>query len=79
MSNINDLKLKEYKRRKILRYLIILFCGLTIFLEGLALFKVISYVWGLIPFIITYVIKYFYEGNEVKKNKKDNVKEKKMK
>ena len=74
VTNINDEKFKEYRKRKILKYLIILFCLFTIFLEGLALFKVISYIWGLIPFIITYIIKYFYVKNDFKVNKKNKVK-----
>ena len=71
MTNINDKKYKEYKKRKILRYLIILFCLFTIFLEGLALFKVISYIWGIIPFVTTYIIKYILlkDSDENKKVK----------
>lgn len=71
--NKNDLKIKEYKKIKIYKYLIITLSLLTIILESLALFKVISYVWGLIPFVICYIVKYFYTGNSIKK--KDNKKE----
>ena len=58
--NNNDLKIKEYKKKKIYKYLIITLSLLTIILESLALFKVISYVWGLIPFVLCYIVKYFY-------------------
>ena len=76
--NNNDLKIKEYKKKKIYKYLIITLSLLTIILESLALFKVISYVWGLIPFVLCYIIKYFYAGNSIKKrkNKKEKNKQK---
>ena len=76
MTNLNDKKLKEYKKRKILKYLIIFLSLLTITLESLALFKMISYVWGLIPFIICYIVKYFYEGNTIELKKDDQKKKK---
>ena len=65
MTNINDNKIKEYKKRKILKYLIIILNLFTITLESLALFKMISYIWGLIPFVISYIVKYFYSGNTI--------------
>ena len=57
----NEEKFKEYKINKILRYSIIVLSFLIIFLEALALFNVISYLWGLIPFIISCIVKYIYE------------------
>ena len=75
MTNKNDQKIKEYKKRKILKYLIIFFSLLTITLESLAIFKMISYLWGLIPFVICYIVKYFYSGNTIE-FKKDNQKKK---
>ena len=48
----NDEKYNIYKKKKKLKYLIIFFSLLTIFLEALALFRVISYLYGLIPFVI---------------------------
>ena len=76
--NKNDLQFKEYKKKKIYKYLIITLSLLTIILESLALFKVISYVWGLIPFVLCYIVKYFYTGNSIKKkkNKKEKNKQK---
>ena len=72
--NNNDLKIKEYKKKKNYKYLIIILSLLTIILESLALFQVISYLWGLIPFVLCYIVKYFYAGNSIKKKK--NTKEK---
>lgn len=76
MTNINDKKYKEYKKRRILKYVIIILSFLTIVLESLALFQMISYIWGLIPFCICYIVKYFYEGNTIeRKSKKDKKKD----
>lgn len=68
--NVNEKKYKEYQKKKILRYLIIIFSLITIILESLALFKVISYIWGLIPFLIYTIIKYFYNDFHKEKSKK---------
>ena len=57
----NDEKVKRYKKRKIYRYLIILFSFMVIILESFALFKVISYLWGLIPFVLSCIVKYLYQ------------------
>ena len=65
----NDQKIKSYKKRKLYRYLIILFSFMVIVLESFALFKVISYLWGLIPFILSCIFKYLNE-KEFNKNKK---------
>ena len=64
----NEEKYSQYKRRKIYRYLIIIFSFLVIVLEAFALFKVISYLWGLIPFILSCIVKYLFE-REVDKKK----------
>ncbi len=56
----NDDKYQKYLLKKIYKYLIIFLSLVTIFLESLALFKTISYLWGLIPFILIYIVKYFY-------------------
>lgn len=60
MPNKNDLKIKEYNKRKVLRIIIFSLSLLTIILESLALFGLISYYFGIIPFLICYVVKYFY-------------------
>ena len=76
MDNVNDKKYKEYKKKKIAKYLFILLCLVTIFLESLALFGTISFVWGLIPFVLAYTIKYLLsdEFKVKKKEKKKNIK-----
>lgn len=68
--NKNDLKVKEYKRKKIIKYAIIGLSFLTIVLESFALFQMISYLWGLIPFVLTYIIKYFCIEDGTKKKEK---------
>lgn len=72
MNNINDKKYQEYKRKKIGKYLYFLFSLLTIFLESLALFGTISFLWGLIPFVLAYLIKYLLSDEF--KNRKKNIK-----
>ena len=74
----NDEKYNVYKKKKILRYLIISFSLVTIFLESLALFRVISYLYGLIPFVLLYIVKYYYAKLTDKSDKK-NTKAKKKK
>ena len=59
--NESDKKLKEYRKKQILKYLMIV-CSLSVIvLESFALFNVISYLWGIIPFVLNLIIKYFYE------------------
>ena len=54
----NDDKVKRYRRKKIYRYLIIILSFMIVVLESFALFNVISYLWGLIPFVINCIVKY---------------------
>jgi len=67
---------KQYKRKKLYRYLIIILSFLVIVLESFALFKVISYLWGLIPFVLSCIVKYLNEREitNKEKTKKDNKK-----
>lgn len=59
--NNNDKKVKEYRKKQILKYLMIV-CSLSVIvLESFALFNMISYLWGVIPFVLNLIIKYFYE------------------
>ena len=72
----NEEKYNVYKKKKILRYLMIIFSFLTIVLESFALFRVISFLFGLIPFILLYITKYYYgiiddNTKSEKKNKKN--------
>ncbi len=62
--NNNDKKVKEYKKRQLLKYAIIILSFMVIVLESLALFKVISYLWGLIPFLGNCIVKYFYDSKK---------------
>ena len=64
--NENDKKYKEYRKRKILKYSLIITSLFVIVLEILALFQKISYLWGLIPFVINCIIKYIYEKDNKK-------------
>lgn len=59
--NNNDKKVEYYKKKQILKYLMLLCCLSVIVLESFALFNKISYLWGLIPFLLNCIIKYFYE------------------
>jgi len=55
--NKNDKKYREYKKNKLLKYVYVLLSLAVIVLETLALFKVINMIWGLIIFIIIYLLK----------------------
>lgn len=66
----NDLKYQEYLKRTFLRYSTIFLSILTIVLEILALFGFMSFIWGLIPFILSNVAKYFYTKKNEKVDKK---------
>lgn len=59
--NNNDKKVEYYKKKTILKYLLIV-CSLSVIvLEAFALFNKISYLWGLIPFLLNCIIKFLYE------------------
>lgn len=74
----NEKKYDIYKKKKILRYLMIFFSLATIILEAFALFRMISFLFGLIPFFLLYLTKYYYakisESEENQKNKKKSQK-----
>ena len=63
MNNSNDDKIKEYQRKKVLKYLIILLSIIVVVLEVLALFKVISMIWGLLLFIVIYILKKIFQSH----------------
>ncbi len=68
-----DEKYQRYRKRKILRYLIILGAILTIVLEVLALMKKISLIYGIIPFIMVVICQNYYaklDYHEEKEKKK---------
>ena len=59
--NNNDKKVEYYKKKQILKYSMLFLSLSVIVLESFALFNKISYLWGLIPFLLNCIIKYFYE------------------
>lgn len=68
-----DEKYQRYRKRKILRYLIILGAILTIVLEVLALMKKLSFVYGIIPFVLVVICQNYYaklDYHEEKEKKK---------
>ena len=56
----NEKKYKKYLNNRIIKYILIILALCITVLEILALCKVISFIWGLVAFIIFYVLKYFY-------------------
>lgn len=57
MSNINDKKIREYKNKKIKKWILVSLLVLVIVLEVLALFNVISMLWGAVIFVIIYLFE----------------------
>lgn len=62
----NEDKVKNYKLKKIYKSLIIITSLLTIILESFALFGMISFLWGFIPFFLSYYFKGLYEDVSIK-------------
>ena len=56
-KNVNDEKYKEYQKKKISKYVYIILALLVIVLEGLAVFNVISMVWGMVIFVSAFFVK----------------------
>ena len=57
MTNTNDKRIRDYKKKKIEKWILIAALFSVIILEILALFNVISVVWGCIIFIIVYLFE----------------------
>ena len=74
----NEERVKHYRLKKLYKYLIILLSFAVITLEAFALFKVISYLWGLIPFILSCIVKFLNE-REIEKDKSKDKQNKKSK
>ena len=53
---------------KIVKILILTLSVMVIILELLAIFNVISFIWGLVAFLIIQLIKYFNKGKNIKNN-----------
>lgn len=66
----NEERFNQYKRKQIYRYLIIVLSFSVIVLESFALFKVISYLWGLIPFVLSCIVKYLQDREIDNRDKK---------
>lgn len=62
----NEDKVKNYKMKKMYKSLIIILSLLTIILESFALFGTISFLWGFIPFFLSYYFKGLYEDVRIK-------------
>ena len=74
--NYNDKKVSNYKMRKALRYLIMLFSIVTIVLSIFALIKKINMFYAIVAFIITTLLTKYRNGLvfiESKKNFTKNV------
>lgn len=56
-KNINDEKYRTYKKNRRFKIIYLLLSVMVIVLEVLALFNVISMVWGLLVFIFVYLLK----------------------
>ena len=54
-----DKKIRLYKTKNILTTVWILLYIAIVILEVLALFKVISFIWGLLVFVVATIIKYY--------------------
>lgn len=61
----NDQKIKNLRIRKVLRYFIILFAILTIFLAAYSLFTKFPFYYALIPFFIYTVLKYYRDSLKI--------------
>ena len=57
MNNSNDDRIKKYQRQKLVKWVIIGLSLVVIVLEILALFNVISMLWGCGVFIVIYILK----------------------
>ena len=62
-----DKKIRAYRLKNILTTICIILYIAIIILEILALFQLISFVWGLIPFMIATIIKYYLTKNNTNK------------
>lgn len=56
-NDINEKKYNDYQKKKFLRYIYLLLSIVVVALEILVLFNAINIVWGIIFFIILYILK----------------------
>ncbi len=63
----NDQLVKNLKKRKILRYVIIFLALLTVFLAAYSLFTDFSFYYSLIPFVMYTFFKYWRDSLKIEK------------
>lgn len=56
-KDINKEKYNDYRKKKFLRYLYLFLALLVVVVEVLALFNIINIVWGIVAFIVFYILK----------------------
>lgn len=56
-KDFNNQKYKDYRKKKILKYLYLLLALGVVVVEILALFNIIHMIWGIVAFISLYIIK----------------------
>lgn len=53
----NENRFKEYRKKKYIKYLMVALLFCVIVLEILALLKKVHYIWGLLVFVLVYLLK----------------------
>lgn len=66
IKNINEQKFENYKKRKILRILIITLLLGTIVLSILSLLKIVSIIWPVFTFVISTLLNKYKQKQENK-------------
>ena len=56
-KDINKEKYNDYRKKNFLRYLYLFLALLVVVVEVLALFNIINIVWGIVAFIVLYILK----------------------
>ncbi len=67
MKNKNDLNIKNYHKRKKLRYGIITFSIITIILAALSLTIKLNIFYGIASMVVVYTLKYMYKNTIIYK------------
>jgi len=62
-----DKKIRVYRLKNILTVIVVLLYIAVIVLEILALFQLIHFAWGLIPFILAAILKFYLTKNNINK------------
>ena len=56
-KDVNEKKYNDYRKNKIFRYLYVLLATIVVILEILVLLGKINVIWGIVFFIILYILK----------------------